>query len=131
MQALQVPPHSPRSSSLALAALAVVAAGAFSLGLQHQLNGRGVALQGGDTAGLRTYVDTIPEATPAREIEVAAAVPPSRPIDASLDKTSPVDISPVKDPVAVTATPATNARATVAESAPPPKRQADTEEPPT
>ena len=120
---------------MALAAFAVLAAGSFSLGLQHQLNGSSTDFPSADAAGLQAYVDAIPDATPARD-EVATAVPPVLRINASLgkttlDKTMAADLAAAKDPVAALASPVTEVSATVAESPVPSTAQADPGEPPT
>lgn len=119
MQALQIRPHSPRITGFVLAGLAVLAAGAFSLGLEHQMHGaQATPFPQGDTGGLRARVaDTIPEATPAREVALATGDPRGRHRAAPAE--TPVESAAAAGPAAI------DAAAIVHDPAP------DTADPPT
>jgi len=129
MQALQIPSHSRRITSLAVAGLAVLAAAAFSFGLERQVRRADgtAAFPVARASGLGGYVDNIPDATPARPIEVA--------IDTRVRRRAPTaEILDTPDQVAPSAdaAPAVDASATApATTPPPPKAQPDNDEPPT
>jgi len=135
MPRLQIPLHSRRVTSLAVAGLAVVAAAAFSFGIEHQFRRDGASpMPAGQMAVARGgYADGIPEATPARDLAVAVDtrvrhhMPPAEVLEVPDQVAAP-------GPLAAQAPPAVDAAAVAPDPAPPPsppKAPDNSEEPPT
>jgi len=79
MPGLSIKPHSPRVTGYAVAGLSLVALGAFGMGLHHQMGFNGPAyFPAGPAQRLQARAQAIPEATPAPDMQLAVAEPPSR-----------------------------------------------------
>jgi len=135
MPGLQIQPHSRRVTGLAVLALSLVAAGSFAAGLTHQLVSAAappfpVAQQGPS----RPFI-AAPEATPAPDMQLAAAAPVRhKPAPAALDVPPPAEAAPA--PAAAEGPAAADAAATVAQpppapAAPPAQPDPNTSDPPT
>jgi hypothetical protein len=135
MSALEIQPHSRQASTLAVTLLSLLAAGAFVAGLNNQLIGaRGLSpFPAPGPAAQARVADTIPEATPAPDMQLADAGPAvprhaARP-DPGADDPALVD---VPAPPAAEAPPAVDAAATAPDTEPaPPPPAPDNAEPPT
>ena len=132
MPSLQIPSHSRRITGFAVAGLAVLAAGAFSFGLERQVRHveAGPALfPAARTADAPAYVDNIPNATPARPLEVAVDTRARHRMSAAEILDVPDQVAPPQAASAADAAPAVDASAT----APAPKVAAEPNpaEPPT
>jgi len=119
MPGLQIPSHSQRVTGLAVAALAVLAAGAFSFGLERQVRHTDAPtpFRAGQATGLRAYVDNIPEATPARPLEMAVDTRARHRMPASEILDVPDQVAPAPAASAANAAPAADASATAPEAA--------------
>jgi hypothetical protein len=136
MSALEIQPHSRQASTMAVAFLSLLAAGAFVAGLNNQLIGA-QALSPFPAPAVPSaqarVADTIPEATPAPDMQLAEAGPAvprhaARP-DPSADDATLVD---VPAPTAAEAPPAVDAAATAPDTEPaPPPPAPDNAAPPT
>jgi hypothetical protein len=134
MSALEIQPHSRQASTLAVAFLSLLAAGAFVAGLNNQLIGAQALspFPAPAPAAQARVADAIPEATPAPDMQVAdasAAVArhAARP-GPSADDASLVDVPAP----AAEAPPAVDAAATAPDTEPaPPPPAPDNAEPPT
>jgi hypothetical protein len=123
MPVLEIQPHSRQASTFAVAFLSLLAAGAFVAGLNNQLIGaRGLSPFPAPARVAQARVaDTIPEAIPAPDMQLADAGPaprrPARPVP-SAEEAAALE---VPAPAAATP-PAADAAATApdAEPAPPP-----------
>jgi hypothetical protein len=134
MSALEIQPHSREASTLAVAFLSLLAAGAFVAGLDNQLIGAGgrSPFPAASAAAPSRVAEAIPEAAPAPDMQRAEAAPGPR--HAAAPDPSPTEAvsAEVPAPAAAEAPPAVDAAATAPETAPaPPPPAPDNTEPPT
>ena len=80
MPGLQIQPHSRRLSNLAVVGLALLAAGAFGIGVSRQVHPPGALFPAAETtpAQAGSAAAAIPEATPAPDMQLAAVAPAPR-----------------------------------------------------
>ena len=115
MSALDIPPHSPTASRLAVTALVLIAAFALTSGFLRQ-----VVAAAPQARAVAAGADTIAEATPAPEPSLQTAEPPPRHMH--LADAAPVDLSddipPAADPPTAASAGAADASASAPDPAP-------------